>query len=214
MAVGRPVSAVLYAMGRGPIMLYSGQEVGEPAEGAAGFSGDNARTTIFDYWSMPEFAKWVNGGNFDGGRLSPEQRELRDWYGRLIRLMQEPAFTRGEFYGLNHANKENTDFGRLDSKTVSGHWLYAFLRQDPESGQAFMVVANFHGTLGHEALRVRIPHHALGWLGMDAVGELAFRERLDEAWASEMAIEDLPFDGLPLPYLPPLGVMMIEIKIA
>ncbi|RYD68550.1 MAG: alpha-amylase, partial [Verrucomicrobiaceae bacterium] len=54
MHVGRPVSAVLFGMGRGPLMLYSGQEVGEPAAGQEGFSGDNARTTIFDYWSMPE----------------------------------------------------------------------------------------------------------------------------------------------------------------
>ena len=214
MAVGRPVSAVVYAMGRGPIMLYSGQEIGEAAEGAAGFGGDNARTSIFDYWSMPEFTKWVNAGNFDGGRLSPEQRELREWYGRLIRLMREPAFTRGEFYGLNHANKENPDFGRLDSKTVSGHWLYAFLRQDSESGQAFMVVVNFHGTQGHEGVRVRIPHHALGWLGMDATRKLAFRERLDEGWTTGMPTEELPFGGLPLPYLPALGVMMVEISVA
>ncbi|WP_052572748.1 alpha-amylase family glycosyl hydrolase [Haloferula sp. BvORR071] len=211
MAVGRPVSAVVYAMGRGPIMLYSGQEVGEPAEGAAGFGGDNARTTIFDYWSMPEFTKWVNGGNFDGGRLSPEQRELRGWYGRLIRLMHEPAFTRGEFYGLNHANKENPNFGRLDGETASGHWLYAFLRQDPESGQAFMVVANFNGSQAMHGIRVRIPQHALGWLGMDTAGKLSFRERLAEGWAAEMASEELPYGGIPLPSMPALSVMMIEL---
>jgi hypothetical protein len=86
MKVGKPVSAVLFAMGRGPVMLYHGQEVGEPAAGAEGFGGDDARTTIFDYWSMPEFAKWVNGGKFDGGRLGEEQKSLRDWYARLIRV--------------------------------------------------------------------------------------------------------------------------------
>ncbi|HEX7262441.1 MAG TPA: alpha-amylase family glycosyl hydrolase, partial [Luteolibacter sp.] len=137
MKVGRPVSAVLFSMGRGPVMLYHGQEVGEPAADAAGFGGDHGRTTIFDYWSMPEFTKWVNGGKYDGGRLSEEQRALRDWYGRLIRATQAPAFTAGEFYGLNHANMENPGFGRVGDETVSGHWLYAFLRHDPESGQSF-----------------------------------------------------------------------------
>ena len=57
MKVGKPVSAVLFAMGRGPVMLYHGQEVGEPAAGEEGFGGDDARTSIFDYWSMPEFCQ-------------------------------------------------------------------------------------------------------------------------------------------------------------
>ena len=77
MKVGRPVCAVLFALGRGPVMVYHGQETGEPAAGVEGFGGDDARTSIFDYWSMPEFQKWFNGGRCDGGRLSEEQRALR-----------------------------------------------------------------------------------------------------------------------------------------
>ena len=69
--VGRAVSAILYGLSRGAIMLYNGQEIGEPADGAEGFGGDDARTSIFDYWSMPEFAKWVNDHNYDGGAASP-----------------------------------------------------------------------------------------------------------------------------------------------
>ena len=130
---GKPVSAVLFSMGRGPVMLYNGQEVGEPAEGAEGFGGDDARTSIFDYWSMPEFTKWVNGGKFDGGRLGEEQKSLREWYGKLIRVTQARAFTAGGFYGLNHANNTNPAFGRVGDETASGHWLYAFLRHDEES---------------------------------------------------------------------------------
>ena len=93
MDVGRPVSAVLFGMGRGPLMIYHGQEVGEPAIGAEGFCGDNARTSIFDYTAMPEFAKWVNGGKYDGGRLDPAQRELRAWYANLIHATRTRAFT-------------------------------------------------------------------------------------------------------------------------
>ena len=142
MKVGRPASAVLFGMGRGPVMVYSGQEVGEPAAGVEGFGGDDARTTIFDYWAMPELQKWVNGGRYDGGRLSDEQKALRGWYRELLAVLREPAFTRGEFYGLNHANNGNPDFGRVGGETASGHWIYAFLRRDGESGQAFLVVAN------------------------------------------------------------------------
>ena len=132
MNVGKPVSAVLFAMGSGPVMIYHGQEVGEPAAGAQGFGGDDARTSIFDYGSMPEFTKWVNGGNFDGGRLSDEQKALREWYGKLIRATQCRAFTTGQFYGLNHANRDNPAYGRVGDESASGHWLYAFLRRDSE----------------------------------------------------------------------------------
>ena len=31
MKVGKPVAAILFGMGRGPLLLYNGQEVGEPA---------------------------------------------------------------------------------------------------------------------------------------------------------------------------------------
>ena len=212
MAVGRPVTAVLFGMGRGPLMIYSGQEVGEPAAGSEGFGGDDARTTIFDYWSMPEFVKWVNGHRYDGGRLSPEQRELREWYGKLLRLTSEPAFTRGEFYGLNHANKENSAFGRIDGETCSGHWLYAYLRRDPGSGQAFLVIANFHGTAAMEDLRVIIPHHALGWLEISLDREVCFQDRLASDASSSAQAAILPDQGVLLPGLPPLGVVMMEVK--
>ncbi len=86
--VGRPASAVLYGLHRGPILFYNGQEVGEPAIGASGFSGDDGRTTIFDYWSMPELQKWVNNHRYDGEALSDEQRELRAYYARLLALIE------------------------------------------------------------------------------------------------------------------------------
>jgi glycosidase len=212
MKVGKPVSAVLFAMGRGPLMLYHGQEVGEPAAGQEGFGGDDSRTTIFDYWSMPEFTKWVNGGKFDGGRLSDEQRQLRDWYAALIRVTRERAFTAGEFYGLNHANKENPHFGRIDGETTSGHWLYAFLRRDSKTGQAFLVVANFHGSRTLENATVRIPHDARMFAGFSADPRWHFRDRLASDWTATIARDTLEHDGLPLPPLAPCSAMMLEIR--
>jgi glycosidase len=208
MAVGRPVSAVLFGLGRGPLMIYSGQEVGEPAAGTEGFGGDDARTTIFDYWSMPELAKWVNGGRYDGGRLSPEQRALREWYAALLKRMAQPAFVRGEFYGLNHANRDNPAFGRLDGESASGHWLYAYLRHDPESGQAFLVAANFHPDRALAGVRVRIPGHALEWLRRDERA-VAFQS---DAWSARPDPATLPADGLELPEIPPLDAVWIEVK--
>jgi glycosidase len=209
MRVGKPVTATLFAMGRGPVMLYQGQEVGEPALGPQGFSGDNARTTIFDYWSMPEFTKWVNDGKFDGGRLSAEQKTLRNWYGQLISIIHEPAFTQGEFYGLNHANQLNEAFGRVGEETVSGHWLYAFLRHDPASGQSFLTVSNFHGTETLEGVKIDIPQDAWAFMQREYSATWKFYERLEGTW-----IGHSDQGRLALPPLPPLSAWMLEISAA
>jgi len=164
MEVGRPVSAILYGMSRGAIMLYNGQEVGEPAAGAEGFGGDDARTSIFDYWSMPEFVKWVNGHRYDGGRLSPEQTALRAFYSRLVNLVGEPAFRDGEFFPLNPANHDNPSFGRLAGEQASGHWLYSFLRYEIQRGQLFLVVINLHPSLTWQEVRVIFSDTALSAL--------------------------------------------------
>ncbi|MCP5545366.1 MAG: alpha-amylase [Akkermansiaceae bacterium] len=211
MKVGRPVTAVLFALGRGPLMLYHGQEVGEPAIGNQGFAGDNSRTTIFDYWCMPEFAKWVNGGKYDGARLSDDQKQLRDWYARLIHATSGPAFTHGEFYGLNHANKENPAFGRVGDETASGHWLYAFLRRDPKTRAASLVVANFHGSETIKGARVRIPDDARMFLERSNLETWVFRDKLATDWKGVAGGADLGTKGLALPDMPPCSALLLEI---
>jgi hypothetical protein len=195
-------------------MLYHGQEVGEPALGGEGFGGDDSRTTIFDYWSMPEFTKWVNGGKFDGGRLSDEQKSLREWYGKLIRATQCRAFTAGEFYGLNHANKENPAFGRVGDETASGHWLYAFLRRDSKTGQAFLVVANFHGSETLRGVKVRIPNDARMFAGRSGDAVWSFADRLDSEWRGTAAGDTMEHEGLALPDIPPCSALLLEIGAA
>jgi hypothetical protein len=208
MRVGKPVCAVLFSLGCGPVMVYHGQEVGEEARGPSGFADDNARTTIFDYTSLPSLCAWMNGGAFDGAGLSREQADLRDWYGRLLRLMSEPAFEDGDFYGLNFANRDNPRFGRLDGESTSGHWLYAFLRRDAGSGQAFLVMANFHPqqTLGD--LRVIIPEDAQEWLALGPY--VSLRDRLDTAWTGCGECDELACEGVVVPALPPLSAVILE----
>jgi hypothetical protein len=211
MRVGKPVSAVLFAMGRGPVMLYHGQEVGEPAARAEGFGGDDARTSIFDYGSMPEFSKWVNDGRFDGGRLSPEQKSLRDWYGKLIHATQSPAFTAGEFYGLNHANQGNPHFGRVGDESISGHWLYAFLRHDPVSGESSLIVANFNGTETLCDVKISLPEDAWAFMGRHHHDTWEFSDRLDSNWSAAFPRLQLADEGIALPDLAPCSAMVIEI---
>ena len=168
MQVGRPVSALLFGLSRGPVMVYHGQEVGEPAVGAEGFGGDDGRTTIYDYWSMPEFVKWVNHGEFDGGRLSPEQLKLRDFYRRLLLAIDQPAFRDGGFYPLNPDNLYNAAYGR-SRRGISGQWLYSYLRYDPMSGQRMLVVVNLNPEEAIKNIRIRVPVRAMRFLDWDTI---------------------------------------------
>ncbi len=207
MNVGRPVSAVLFGLSRGPVLLYSGQEIGEPALGLSGFGGDNARTTIFDYWSMPELAKWVNHHAYDGGQLSTEQVELRDFYSRLVRLVGESAFRDGEFYGLNPANVFHEPFGRVSSESASGHWIYAFLRSS--ESQAFFVIANLHGDENLHGIHIHLPPEAITFLGRHGAGKIILTERLGST-PSQIEVNALS-SGISIAALPPLSAFYFEL---
>lgn len=203
MEVGRPVSALLFGLSRGPVMLYHGQEVGEPALGAEGFGGNDARTTIFDYWSMPEFAKWVNGGKFDGGRLAPAQKSLREFYATLLHQVGEPAFVRGDFLPLNPYNIENPAYGRLPDETASGHWLYSFLRHDPVNGQIYLVVINLHPSAAFDNVRIQLSPDAR--LRFSAGDEpLRFQDQLGSEASFSATGSEILTSGIPVGRLAPL----------
>jgi len=211
MLAGRPAAAVMFGMSRASIMLYAGQEIGEPAIGAEGFSGDDGRSSIFDYTSMPEFQKWVNGGEYDGEELSAEQRGLREWYADLLKVLKEPAFTHGEYFGLNYANLENEYFGRCEGETVSGHWIFAFLRSDPASGQVFLGVANFHPS-EYLSVKVRIPAEALEFVGRGKTMGFRFVGRFGDDSNLESDADDLVGEGLDLGKIGPLNACYYELK--
>ena len=127
-----PGMTVTTLLGSGPVLVYFGQEVGEKGEGVEGFGGEDGRSTIFDYWGVPTQQAWMNGGKFDGGGLDADQKALRDFYVKLLKLAQDPAFVSGE---------------RLILPTVNPH-IFAFLRYSKEDGKGspMLVVANFSRT--------------------------------------------------------------------
>ncbi|HEX4086632.1 MAG TPA: alpha-amylase family glycosyl hydrolase [Chthoniobacteraceae bacterium] len=211
MEVGRPVAAILYGIGRGPVMIYNGQEVGEPADGAEGFGGDDARTTIFDYWSMPELVKWVDGHKYDGALLSKEQKSLRYYYAKLLNLVGEPGFRFGGFRPLNPANNRTARFGAIEGDPASGHWMYAFLRYDSRSQQRWLVVANLHRSTTFTEVHLHIPADAVRWLELPSQSPLTFTDHLGSGVAVMAKPGDLPANGVVIPKIPPLSAMYFAI---
>jgi glycosidase len=157
---GVPGMTVTAAISQGPVMLYFGQEVGEPGSGAEGFGGDDGRTTIFDFWGVPEHQKWVNGGKYDGGGLDAKQQQLRKFYGDLMRLVRaNPALRLGSCIALPAPHEQ----------------VYAFLRH--HEGSVALVIANFDRAAA-QTVDLALPASALAAAGLPETGSLDLHERL------------------------------------
>ncbi|MEQ8712397.1 MAG: alpha-amylase family glycosyl hydrolase [Cyclobacteriaceae bacterium] len=153
-----PAMVLSATMNSGPIMVYFGQEVGEPGEGVAGFSGEDGRTTIFDYWGVPEFQKWVNNKAFDGGGLSDRQKQLRQFYSDILNLCNESkAISEGGFYDLHYYNRSAEYTGHSDK-------VYAYLRH--HDGENLLIAVNFDHD-NSETVNLKIPTDALSKLGLN-----------------------------------------------
>ena len=104
---GKPMMVVSATISTSPTMVYFGQEVGEAGNENAGF-GTRSRTSIFDYIGVPAHQRWMNGGKFDGGQLSDGEKELRDFYKRLLNFTINSSALMGDYEDLQFYNRPIT----------------------------------------------------------------------------------------------------------
>ena len=150
-----PALAVSAMMGTSAFMVYAGQEIGEPAMEAEGFSGSDGRTTIFDYWSVASLRKLT--AKRPEAKFTKQEKELYDFYRRVVRLCRsERALADGNFYDLQYANYERSHGYNCDRQ-------YAFMRQST-GGQTLLIVANFDAVPIHAG--VVVPSHAFEYLSL------------------------------------------------
>jgi glycosidase len=129
---GKPAMVVSATISTSPTMIYFGQEVGEPGKEYAGF-GSPTRTSIFDYVGVPHHQRWVNNRKFDGGQLLPEEKELRDFYKRLLNFTIGSEALMGKYADIHYYNRDNTE--NYNYKVLS----YARWSQN----EKLVVIANF-----------------------------------------------------------------------
>ena len=150
---GIPGMIVSAAMNTNPVMIYSGQELGERGMDAEGFSGRDGRTTIFDYWSVDTIRRWRNEGKFDGKMLTEEQKHLYAIYQRVLTLCnEEQAISNGVFFDLMYANENGWRFNE--------HKQYTFMRK--YKNELLFIVVNFDNQPVNVAINV--PSHAFDFL--------------------------------------------------
>ena len=180
------LSATLHT---GPMMVYFGQEVGVTPTEAEGFQGDDGRTTIFDYWGVPEFQAWTNGGAFDGGKLTADQKKLRQFYTQLGQLVtSSDAIRTGAFYDLQQYGKPEK--------------LFSYLRYSAK--QKLLIICNFDRK---ETIRTQFQIPAEVGKAMKLVPKKTYTYK--DIFRTRTVISA----GLTIPVtVPPLGVLVLAIS--
>lgn len=151
-----PSLVVSSTINRGPFMIYSGQEIGEEGTDTEGFSGNDGRTTIFDYWSIATIRRWYNNGLCNNENLTFKEINLRNLYKKVLHICNsEKAITNGLFYDLMYVNYNNEDF--------HPHKQFAYLRVYETN--ILLIAVNF----GEESdnIKINIPSHAFEFLKIE-----------------------------------------------
>lgn len=142
---GKPLMVVSTTISTAPTMIYFGQEVGEAANENVGF-GMNSRTSIFDYVGVPNHQRWMNEGKFDGGQLSISEKDLRDFYKRLLNFSVHSSALMGKFQEIQSSNRNSTPGYDIA--------IYSYVRWSET--QKLIVVTNFYW-LATSNFELRIP---------------------------------------------------------
>ncbi|RTZ05918.1 alpha-amylase [Flavobacterium bomense] len=129
---GKPLMVVSTTISTSPTMVYFGQEVGEAGNENAGF-GTHSRTSIFDYIGVPNHQRWMSGGKFDGGQLTQDEKDLRDFYKKLLNFSLNSTALMGKYQEIQTVNRHMTQ--GYDSG------IYAFTRWSDT--QKLIVITNF-----------------------------------------------------------------------
>ena len=182
---GIPALVVSALLQQNPLMIYAGQEYGERGMDKEGFSGNDGRTTIFDYWSIDTLVRAAQR------KLTVGEKRLHDIYNKVMTIAStERAVTEGVSFDLMYVN------GHL-------HRQYAFLRK--AGSEVLLVVTNFDEI--ERTVDVMLPAHAFDYLKLKEKTAQAVDLLTD-------AKQKLPLcrDGAVTLTLPSSGALILKFK--
>lgn len=164
---GLPALVVSLLLNKSPYMLYFGQELGEKGEYAEGFSKEDGKTSIFDYWSLESIRNWRRG-EFD--------QKLRNIYKALLNLANtEKAFTEGEKYDLHYANSKNPQY--------EGKENFSFSRKHGSS--FFIIHVSFNNP--DKEVKFNLPNDMFQFFKLPKVNLCEMRDMLNgDIWKGQL----------------------------
>jgi glycosidase len=151
-----PGMVLTASMHDGPLMVYFGQEFGEKAQEIEGFNEADDRTTMFDFYRVDTHQRWLNGGKFDGGKLTAAEKEIDTFYTSLIAwINSSEVIQQGKFFDLQYA--QNASYPKDK--------VYAYLRYTATGRN--LIICNFD-SIKHD-FTIEIPTLALDMMGVKSV---------------------------------------------
>jgi glycosidase len=160
-----------------PTLVYFGQELGEPGAENAGY-GKPSRTSIFDYIGVPTFQRWVNNKKFDGGQSTQEEKNLRDFYKRLLNFTINSSALASNYQDLHTFNRANTE-NYTDKVLSFARW---------SDGEKLVIVSNFEAENSHE-FELKIPEELIKSWNLED-GSYSLSDQLYGNYSSELKVEN------------------------
>jgi glycosidase len=151
-----PGMVLTASMHDGPLMIYFGQEFGEKAQEIEGFNEADDRTTMFDFYRVDTHQRWVNGGKFDGGKLTADEKVIDSFYTDLLAWVNSSCVIQlGKFFDLQYA--QNAGYPKDK--------VYSYLRYLEKDRN--LIICNFDSV--DHSFAVEIPTLALDMMGVKSV---------------------------------------------
>ena len=173
---GIPAMIIAATLNTGAVMIYNGQEFGEEAKGEKGFSGDDGKTTIFDYAAIPTVQRWLSG------ELKKGEITLQQFYAKLLNICKnEKAIGKGNFFDLQYVNFNNPFFNTIKQ--------YAYLRK--KENELILIVSNFDDF--DVSLQINLPVHAFELLGIENNQERKYTDLLTNKSGKQLFSSETPF---------------------
>lgn len=193
----KPAMVVSATISTAPTLIYFGQELGEPGAENAGF-GKPSRTSIFDYIGVPTYQRWVNNKQFDGGQSTQEEKDVRDFYKRLLNFTIHSAALASNYQDLHTFNRANTE--NYTDKVLS------FARWSDD--EQLVIVSNFDAENSNE-FELKIPEELIASWNLED-GSYALSDQLYGNFSSELKVKDQK--GSIQIILDPLGSFILKLK--
>jgi glycosidase len=194
---GKPAMVVSATISTSPTLIYFGQEVGEPGAERGGF-GSPTRTSIFDYVGVLHHQRWVNDKKYDGEQLRPEEKELRDFYKRLLNFTISSKALMGNYQDLHAHNRSHSEW--------YNDRLFSFARWADD--ERLLIVSNFSGNDSY-SFDLKVPAELIkAWQLSD--GAYTFSDQLYEKQSAKLEVVNA--EGSMRVSLQPLESMIYKLE--
>lgn len=174
---GKPAMVISATISTAPTMVYFGQEVGEDGSEETGF-GDPTRTSIFDYVGVPAYQRWVNNYQYDGGQSTHEEKELRNFYKRLLNFTVNSSALADAYQDIHLYNRKNTE-GYNDKVLSFVRW---------SDSEKLIIVSNFDSENQYN-FNLKIPSDIINKWHLTK-GHYEVKDGLYNQFSADLIVED------------------------